>query len=405
MNKQVLEGVKVLDFGWALVGSLTSKVLADHGATVVRIESIHRIDLGRVNRITKNSDPANPDDKPWFVHLSTSKLSFAINLKHPKSSDTIKKLIMWADVINENFTPGTMEKLGFGYETIKAYKPDIIMNSGSAYGQTGPMAQQWGIDGTGAALSGYLHFTGWPDRGPVGPQPPYGDTIVPQLDAMAIVAALDYRRRTGKGQHIDGAMVDIATHQITPALLDVQINNNLETRNGNRIARASPHGVFPCRGEDKWCAVAVFNQQQWQSFCKVIGNPIWVKNPKFVDLKSRKENETELEKNIAKWTIKYTAEEVMEKMQEAGVPAGVAQSCEDICDKDPQLKARDFLIQMKHPVIGMMGHPTPPIKLSKTNAQIKTAPRLGEHTRMVCTEMLGISAEEFEALAKDRLFE
>jgi benzylsuccinate CoA-transferase BbsF subunit len=404
IGAQALEGVRVLDFGWALVGSLTGKYLADHGAEVIRVESITRPDFTRANRLTSGSSAKNPDDKPWFTHYNTSKLSLTLNLKHPRARQVIERLIRWADVVNENFTPGTIGKLGFNYERVRAIKPDIVMLSSSAYGQTGPMAQEWGIDGTGASLSGYLDLTGWPDRGPVGPNPPYGDAVLPFFNVSAIVAALDYRRRTGKGQFIDASMLEICVHQVTSELLDWQRNSNLRRRSGNRIAYASPHGVFPCKGDDRWCAIAVFSDEEWNSFCRVLGNLAWTTEERFATLETRKAHEDALEVFIAEWTKQQTAEDVMRMMQAAGVPAGVVQTAEDLIERDPQLKERQFLIPLKHPVIGVFGHPTPPFKLLGTKAQIKTSPCMGEHNEYICTKLLGMSDEEFIMLEQERLF-
>lgn len=405
MQKQALAEVKVLDFGWALVGSLTTKQLADHGAKVVRVESITRIDLPRANRMTSKSAANNPDDKPWFTHLNTSKYGMALNLKCAPARSVIEKLIRWADVINANMVPGTLNRLGFGYDYVKTIKPDIIMAEGSTYGQTGPIAREWGVDGTGAALSGYLDLTGWPDQGPVGPNVPYGDVVLPFFIAAAIVAALDYKRRTGKGQYIDASMLEVCVHQITPALLDWETNGRLQTRNGNRIAYAAPHGVFPCQGDDRWCAIGVFTDEEWEAFGQAIGNPSWTKEPRFSTLKSRKENEEALEELVAKWTEQHSAEEVMQILQAAGVAAGVVQTMQDIVENDPQLKEREFLVQLKHPVIGVFGHPTPPYKLLKTKAQVRTSPCMGEHTEYVCTQILGMSDSEFTELWRQGTFQ
>ena len=401
---QALGGVKVLDFGWALVGSLTSKYLGDYGADVIKIESSTRIDLSRLVRNVSRSTPKDLNDKPWFVHLNTSKYGFTFNMKHPRARQVMDRLIRWADVINENFTPGTLDKLGYGYEYAREINPDIIMVSGSAYGQTGPFAHEWGIDGTGAAWSGYLHLTGWQDRDPVGPQMPYGDSVVPYFNILAVVAALDYRRRTGKGQHIDTAMIEVATHQITPALLDWQVNGHLQTRSGNRVAHAAPHGVFPCRGDEQWCAIAVFTQEEWSAFCRVLGDPDWASDPRFSTLQARKENEDALEELVANWTRQYEARTVMNLMQQANVPAGVVQTAQDLIERDPQMQERQFLPMLEHPVLGKMGHPTPPFKLTRTDAQVRTAPCLGEHVEYVCKQMLGMSETEFMELAQADLF-
>jgi benzylsuccinate CoA-transferase BbsF subunit len=398
---QALEGINVLDFGWVLVGSLTGKYLGDHGAQVVRVESASRPDLTRANRLVSVSNENNRDDKPWFNYLNTSKYGFTLDLKHARAHEVLDKLIKWADVVNANFTPGTLDKLGFGYSYMKKIKPEIIVAEESIYGQTSSLAKLGGGDPTGAALSGYLDLTGWPDRGPVVPNPPYGDALLPLLIATAIVAAVDYRRRTGKGQYIDTSMFEVCAQQITPALLDIQANSHIQTRNGNRIDYASPHGAFPCLGDDRWIAIAVFSDDEWKAFCQVIGNPPWTKDTKFTTLGLRKENEDELEKLIAEWTGAHQANDIMQMMQSAGVPAGVVQTAQDILDFDPQLKAMDFLVPLKHPVLGEFGHPTPPFKLQTTKALMRTSPCFGEHNEYVCTELLNMSDEYLVELIQE----
>ena len=406
MEKQALTGVRVLDFGWALVGALTGKYLGDHGADVVRVESRTRPDASRVDRRYSKSSATNLDDKPWFAHLNTSKYSMALNLKHPRAREVLERLIRWADVVNENYTPGTMEKLGLGYEYMRTIKPEIIMVSGSVYGQTGPLAREWGIDGTGAALSGRLALTGWPDREPVVPSVGvYGDYVLPLFNTLAVVAALVRKRKTGKGQYIDASMFEVCAQEIAPALLDWEANGHLQARTGNRIPHAAPHGVFPCIGDDRWCAIAAFSGEEWEAFGRVLGNPPWVKEPRFSTLELRKQHENDLEQFVAEWTQKHTAEEVMVLMQAAGVPAGVVQNAQDVLEKDPHLRERELLVALNHPVLGIFGHQTPPFKLSKTQAQVRTSPCLGEHNDYVCTKLLGMTDEEFVELLQDGVFE
>ena len=399
MKKQALAGVKVLDFGWIMVGALTGRHLADYGAQVISVESATRPGAMRAGRSVSISTPTNPDDKPIYTYLNTSKYSFRLDLKHPRAREVIDRLIRWADVVNENFTPGTMSKLDLSYEHITKIKPDIIMVGSSIYGQTGPLAREPGYDNTGNALSARAYLTGWPDRGPVVPTcVPYGDYLTPYFAALAIVAALDYKRRTGKGQYIDASMFEVCTHQVKPALLDWQVNAHLQTRSGNRIPYAAPHGVFPCVGDDRWCAITVFTNEEWEAFCHVIGDPAWTKEQRFATLELRKQNEDELEKLVAEWTKNHSAEEVMQMMQTAGVRAGVVQNAQDILENDPQLKEREFLVPLEHPVLGVFGHPTPPYKLLKTKAQVRTSPCFGEHTEYVCTQLLGMSDNEFVEL-------
>jgi benzylsuccinate CoA-transferase BbsF subunit len=199
-------------------------------------------------------------------------------------------------------------------------------------------------------------------------------------------------------------MIEVCIHQIIPALLDWEAKRHLQTRNGNRIAYAAPHGVFPCQGDDRWCAIAVFTDGEWESFCHAIGNPPWTQEPRFATLNSRKENEDALEELVAEWTKQHLAEEVMQIMQATGVPAGVVQTVQDLLEHDPQLKEREFLVPLKHPVIGTFWHPTPPYKLLKTKAQVGTSPCLGEHTEYVCTQLLGMSDEEFVELSQQGVF-
>jgi benzylsuccinate CoA-transferase BbsF subunit len=363
------------------------------------------LDIARSNRAVSMSTANNPDDKPWFTHLNTSKYDMSLDLRNPRARGIIEKLIRWADVINANFAPGTLDKLDLGYKFAKSIKPDIIMAEASVYGQSGPLTNQRGIDGSGAALSGYLDQTGWPDRGPVGPNVPYGDSILPLFIATAIVSAVDYRRRTGRGQYIDASMLELCIHQNTPAILDWELNGHLQMRNGNRIAYASPHGVFPCIGDDRWCAIAVFTDDEWKGFCDALGNPPWSMEERFATLELRKMNEDALETLVSEWTVVHTAEDVMGMLQAAGVPAGVVQSMEDVVDRDPHLKAREFLIPLKHPVIGVFGHPNPPFKLTKTPPKIRTSPCLGQHNECICTGILNMSDDEFVELVQQGVFE
>jgi crotonobetainyl-CoA:carnitine CoA-transferase CaiB-like acyl-CoA transferase len=406
METQALEGVKILDFCWAYLGPLSTRHLANHGAQVIRVESRSRLGPARGDRQTSKLSASNVDERPLFTFLNTSKYGMTVDLKHPKAMEVMTRLIQWADVVIENYTPGTMSRMGLGYEHISKIKPDIIMVGASVYGQTGPLGKQWGVDGTGNSLSGRYFLAGWPDSGPVMPTSIlFGDVVTPFFVGSAIVAALDYKRRTGKGQYIDVSMLEVCANQITPVILDWEANANLQTRTGNRVPNAAPHGVFPCLGDDRWCAISVFTDEEWQSFCQVIGSPDWTKDSKFVTLDSRKKNEDELEKLVAKWTVELSAEEVMQLMQDGGIAAGVVQNSRDLVENDPQLKEREFLIPLEHPVLGKVDHPTPPFKLLKTRAKVKTSPCLGEHTEYVCTELLGMTDQEFVTLLGEKCFE
>jgi len=255
-----------------------------------------------------------------------------------------------------------------------------------------------------AALAGFYQITGWPDREPpyLGP---YTDFIAPHFNLAAVLAALDYRQRTGRGQYIDVSQYENGVHFLAPLILDYQLNGRVADRMGNRSDCASPHNAFRCQGEDRWCAIAVFTAQEWIRFCKVIGNPAWTKNSKFTTLEGRKKNENELNSRIEEWTIKHTAEEVMRVMQAAGIAAGVLQTGQDLLEHDPQLKHRIFFHALDHPEIGKHHVSGPPFKLSETPFELKRAPLVGEHNEYVLKEILGMSNEEMSEMIAEEVVE
>jgi crotonobetainyl-CoA:carnitine CoA-transferase CaiB-like acyl-CoA transferase len=404
-DDQALAGVRVVDFGWELVGPYTTRPLAVHGATVIRVESTVRPDGIRTNRHIARSVSTNPDDKPWFCYVNNSKLSLQIDLKHPQARGLIERLIAWADVVNSNFRPGTMRGLGLDYESLKRLNPRIIVVESSILGQTGPLSAEAGYDAAGSAWSGRLSLQGWPDREPVTPtSAAYGDEVQPLVNAAAIVAALDYRDRTGLGQYIESSMAEVLAQQIAPALLDWEMHQHVQMRNGNRRPDAAPHGVFPCLGEDRWCAISVVTEADWRAFREGLGNPAWTAEARFATLGKRKTHEDDLEALVADWTRARTAEDVMDRLQSAGVAAGVVETAQDVMDTDPQLRARGWHVPVEHPVLGLMGHPVPPYKLLGTPARVAPAPLIGEHNFLICTDLLGLSVDEFLELEESGLF-
>ncbi len=342
MAIQVFEGVKVADFTWAIAGPFTTKYLADHGAEVIHIESIRHIDVLRVAPPYKDRQPG-VNRSAYGANPHRNKYGIALNLSLPKGIEVAKRIIRWADIVAENFVPGTMKKWGLDYEELKMINPSVIMTSLSNQGQTGPYADHSGIGYQLTALAGFGHITGWPDRGPTVPYGAYTDYIAPRFAATALIAALDYRRRTGKGQYLDLSQYEAAIHFLSPLVLDFTVNKRVAGRPGNRCSYAAPHGVYPCCGDDRWCAIAVFSDEDWQGFCRALGNPDWIQAPRFATLKDRKEHEDELDSLIAEWTSGFSAHEVMTKMQEAGVAAGVVNNCEDLFE-DPDSKGQHMCL-------------------------------------------------------------
>ena len=402
-NAPPLAGLKVLDFSWALVGSFTTKALADFGATVVKVESSTRPCLSRIDVQVAASRAGNFDDKPWFIHMNTSKLGLRLNMKNPRWREVIDPLIEWADVIVENFSPGTMAGLGLDYETLKARKPELIMLSGSVYGQTGPLAREWGVDGTGAALSGRLLLTGWPDKPPVTPSAvPYGDVVLPPFMTGALAAALDHRARTGQGCHIDASMYEVCVQQMAASIAAAQTGDE-PRRRGNRDPAALVQGVYPTQGDDRWIAISATDDRLWWKLKAAMD---WKDGPVAAALRGAGDAALDaVDARIAAWTASRDGYALMASLQSIGIPAGVVQTAADLVDRDPQLKAREFLTTVDNAVLGAFAHQGEPAKLSRTPARITTAPGLGEHTEKVCRQFAGLSADAYADLVASRLFE
>jgi benzylsuccinate CoA-transferase BbsF subunit len=398
MNHEVFKGLKIAAFSWAMVGPLTLKLFADYGATVVRVETNHRPCVTRTSAPYKDNVPGI-NRSGYFNHFSANMMSLSLNMKNPLGLEVAKELIGWADVVMENFTPGVMDKWGLGYEELKKINPGIIMVRQNGFGIDGPYRNLAAFGMILAAIAGIPNYIGWADRGPlpvgVGA---YTDSISPRFAAAALIAALDYRDRTGKGQLIDLAQFETALYFFIPGLLDAAVNKREPERNGNAVHWASPHNVYRCAGEERWCAIAVTCDNQWAALCAAMGKPELEQDPRFDTLRRRKENEKELDAFIEEWTSRRTPENVMSELQEAGVPAGVVQNSADLFD-DPQLRSRGLFWPMDHGEIGSFTHLGASMVLSKTPAKAKSAsPCIGEHTEHVLTKILNKTDEEFVEL-------
>ena len=396
-RKQVFEGIKVADFSWVAAGPQVARELAEHGATVIRIESHRRIDTLRAVAPYRDGKPG-PDRTAFGTLANTNKYGISLDLNMPKGQEVARKLVMWADVVTDSMTPGTMKRWGLDYEACRKMKPDIVYYSTCQMGQYGPHASFGGYGGHAAAVSGFHSICGWPDRDPVQVYGAYTDFISPFYMTTALIGALLYRQRTGKGMYLEQAQMEAGVTFLGPALLDYVVNGRIAGRMGNRDPYAAPHGVYPCRA-GRWVAIAVYTDEEWQALCRLLGNPGWTKDPRFATLVARKENEDELDTLVSEWTRGYTAEEVMVLMQEVGVAAGVSQTCEDVLEYDPQLKHRRHFVELKHKVIGLHSYRAPAYKLSKTPAELyKAGPCLGEDNEYVYRQIVGLSDEELAQL-------
>jgi benzylsuccinate CoA-transferase BbsF subunit len=394
MESKVFAGIKYAEFSWAGVGPMSSKYFAEHGATIVKIESHKRLDVLR-NSSPFSTNPPNPDSSMMYGRYNDNKYCVTIDLHHPNGQRLAWKLIHWADIVGESFSPGTMKRFGLDYEAVRKVKPDIIYLSSSMQGEGGPHSAYAGVGMNGVNLCGFSEISGWPDRRSAAPHGAYTDFICPRFNAAAIIAALCYRRQTGKGQWIDQSQFESSLHFLAPPIMDYQINGKIFHRNGNRLPGAAPHGIFPCQGDDNWAAISVCSEEKWQKFCQAIGDPALAAREEFSSLSKREENQDELEKLVAAWTITHTNEEVEAIMQSAGVPAHKVSKPRDVY-ADPQLKSRNYFVPLNHPVMGMQKYePQSCFILSKTPRQIKTpSPCLGQHNEYVFKELLGLSDDE-----------
>lgn len=404
MLKEVFQGLRLIDFSWAIAAPWTVKYLADHGATVIHVESRHHPDIIRTSPPFNGGKPG-VDGSVYWANYHCNKYGLCLNMNRPRSREVMTKLIFWADVIVENFTPGVMQRWGLSYGDVKKVKPDIIMLSQSQFGGTGPLAP---MSGTGIQLTsytGFSHLTGWAGREPCILYGGFTDCPAARFGTVALVAALLYRLRTGKGMHIDLSQYESGLQLLSPVLMDCQVNGRVGIRKGNCHEFAAPHGIYPCRGDDSWCAITVFTDEQWDGLCRCMGQPERCKEIDFATFSNRKKNEEGLNNLVSQWTATLTAKEVMLSLQKAGIPAGLVQKGEDLYS-DPQLKHRGYFWEVVHPVVGRHQLESHAFDLPKTPRKLRMpAPCMGEHTEYVCREILELSDEDFRSLLTDGVFE
>jgi benzylsuccinate CoA-transferase BbsF subunit len=400
----VFEGLTVADFSTSVVGPCAARLLADYGATVVKVESQTHVDALRITPPYMNGK-AGVNRSGFFNPQNAGKYSLSLNLSIPKALEIAKRLVQWADVVIETFRPGVMKAWGLDYDELVKIKPDLIMVSSTMLGQFGPHRDCRGFGQHGAALAGWATTLGYDDGEAVAPFSAYTDYIGARYVAIAIIGALEYRRRTGKGQYIDHSQAEGSIDFLTPLVLDYQANRRLPEIMENRDPYAAPHGAYRCKGEDRWCVIAVSTVEEWRKFCRVISDPPWTGDSRFTTQTERKRNEDELDRFVENWTVNHTPEEVVEMMQKGGVPAGVVANAKDLAE-DPQLRHRKHYEVLEHTEIGPESYENFAFRLSKTPGGPRTAaPCLGEHNAYVCSKILGLSDEEFVQLLTEGVLE
>jgi crotonobetainyl-CoA:carnitine CoA-transferase CaiB-like acyl-CoA transferase len=389
-------GVKVLDLTWVIAGPASVRYLSDHGATVIKVESELRPDGLRLLGPVKGEP--GWDRSHFYGEFNAGKLCVQLQLKEPRALELLRQLIQWADVLVENWAPGATARLGIDYESCRKINPSLIMLSTSLLGQNGPMASIAGFGYHAAGMAGFYEVTGWPDMFPHGPWLAYTDVIAPHFIVASIGAALDYRRRTGKGQHIDAAQFEMALHFLAPEILDAQANGYVATRMGNRKRDAAPQGIYPCAGQDQWCAIAVDTDAQWQALKTELANPILAARTDLDSVAGRLRDQDFLDALLSDWTREMSPMEVMNRLTARGIPAGAVQRSEDLAN-DPQYRHRGFQHWLEHPVMGHVPYAGTQFCIpGYTGGPSQPAPLLGQHNNQVFGEILGLSESEVGAL-------
>jgi benzylsuccinate CoA-transferase BbsF subunit len=383
-----LDGLKVADFSWVGAGPRSTKDLADNGATVVKVESARRLDLGRRSPPFAGGDRKSPDASVFFAQTNTSKKSVTINLSDPRGVEVAKRLVAWADVVVENFGPGYMDRIGLDWETLQELRPGIILASVSVAGRTGPMAGFRGYGNSAAAWSGHCDMTGWPGSEPHMPPFAYGDVVAPMMLTVAILSALEHRDRTGQGVHVDVSQIEAM----------VQVAGDLfagmpDDKPANADPEMAPHGVFPC-GPDGWIAIACETDAQWQALCKVLDAPDL--RDRWPTAEARRADRVGLEAALTDLTRPMDGAALEAALVKAGVPAARVLDGRGLSEH-PALNAAGHFVTVDHPVIGTAKMPAPPYRFSATPGHVGPSPCLGADNAEVFAE-IGLTPDEIDTL-------
>jgi benzylsuccinate CoA-transferase BbsF subunit len=392
-----LQGLRVIDFSVLAAGPLTSKMLADHGAEVICVESEASIASSGGGR-QAGPPGLSPINTAWFHNkFNPNKMSVTVDLTLPQGQEIVRKLVAISDIFVANRTPQVLKKLGMDYETLQAVNPGLIYLTMPTMGAGGPRHFYGGVSWGIQAMAGLNMISGFADREPASPSPySHPDVSCNPLHAVvSIMAALRHRRRTGEGQMIELAQYESSISWTGPAVLQYTVNGTLMERTENHHPLAAPHEVYECKGEDKHCAISVFTDEQWRALCTAIGHPELTDDSKYATLAARQKREPEMRSFIEPWTQERTAEDVTAALQAAGVPAAPVNNFEQLMKVDPALKERQLWTEVEHPELGIALVERWGFRLSKAQvAPPERAPLLGEHTDHVFQEIVGLSEDE-----------
>ncbi len=399
MPNYPLSGIRVISFDVGIVMPEAGKMLGELGADVIKIESRNFPDFMR-------TIAGDPNASAAFNEANRNKRTFGVNLKTKKGQALVKELIKTADIVIENYRGDVMAAVGLDYENICKIKPDIIYVSAQAFGKGGSYTNFKGYGPTIAAAAGVLSFFAQPDDkcGCAGSFP-YPDNVVSRQAVLMALAALDKKRRTGEGEFIDISQVEVAATFAGETYLDFTINNRIAKPEGNRNPYAAPYNCYRCKGDDEWCAISIFTENEWKRFRYVMGEPDWTNEPRFSNLTGRLEHVDEMDTFIEEWTIQYPNHVIMTTLQAAGIAAGIVQRTSDQVN-DPQLLWRHALVEVDHPVTGKKLFHNHAFNMSNmTFVESKPAPVLGQHTEEICRDFLDMSDSDIQQLITEEVLE
>ena len=391
----LLRGVRVVDFCWVLAGPLGSRLLANFGAQVIRVESASRPDSLRNGRGPNGE--RSPNIGGLFNDANTGKESIAVDLRSPSGRTLVRRLIEVADVVTNNFRPGALERFGFGFEALQALNPGIVLLNMPGCGRKGPWSQRGTMGNIVLGASGLSSITGFADQAPIGLGVAYPDFTSPYLLATCVLAALHQRERTGRGQEIDLSQLAATVSLIGVEWLQYQ-DSREAPRKANRDPNYCPHGVYPSAGDDEWVALAVEGEAQWVSFCRAIGRPELAEDPRFASHATRKQHEDALDTVVAGWTATRDRWETAELLQARGITAAAVENLQDTLERDPCLRSH-------YQIVHQPDFPDVPItidgeaiRFEGVTHPLRRAPALGEHNEVVLCGLLGLSMAEFDGL-------
>ena len=386
-----MEGITVLDLTRVLAGPFSTMMLADMGANVIKIEQACKGADERQNGPFQNGESA------YYMNLNRNKKGMSLNLKSPKGKEIFQEMVKKADVVVENYRPGTMDKLGLGYNDLKKINPRIIYGAVSGFGQYGPYSRRPGYDIISQAMSGLMSTTGWPGGPPTRSGTAMGDVLGGLSVTIGILAAIHNRTYTGEGQMVDVALVDSAVASLEIINMIYFTENRLPQRIGNRYEAIYPYDSF--QAKDSMVIIAVGNDKLWTLLCNIMGRPDLIEDPRYKLNRDRVKNNPEVKVIVEEWTSTRTVSEIVDQLLAAGIPSAPIYNIEQV-SQDPHIAgARELFVEIEHPKAGPTKLTGPHIKLSETKSSVRTpSPSLGQHNYDVLSSMLGFTAEQIEAL-------